>query len=150
MARFTKNQCQPRPVRAKCTTSWDSARNAGFLLRQLLELQLRHRAEQQEPAWHKRYAGRSGIEGTICEFAHGHGMRHCRYRGQPKAHLQHVLTALAVDVERLSRPAKARPHDHRQSSSSTSTSSASRAYVPGEPSTEKAATKIPDRVKLDQ
>ncbi|MFC8145614.1 hypothetical protein ACFUKV_28295 [Streptomyces paradoxus] len=23
-------------------------------------------------------------------------MRHCRYRGQPKAHLQHVLTAIAV------------------------------------------------------
>ena len=25
----------------------------------------------------KRYAVRSGIEGTICEFAHGHGMRRC-------------------------------------------------------------------------
>jgi hypothetical protein len=38
---------------------------------------------------------RSGIEGTVSEFAHGHGMRHCRYRGQPKAHLQRVLTAVA-------------------------------------------------------
>jgi hypothetical protein len=46
---------------------------------------------------------RSVIEGTVCEFAHGHGMRHCRYRGQPKAHLQHVLTAIAVNIERLSR-----------------------------------------------
>ncbi|MER5436953.1 transposase [Streptomyces sp. NPDC002588] len=36
------------------------------------------------------------------EFAHGHGMRHRRYRGQPKAHLQHVLTAIAVNIERLS------------------------------------------------
>jgi Predicted solute binding protein len=45
---------------------------------------------------------RSGIEGTVCEFARGHGMRHCRYRGQPKAHLQHVLTAIAVNIERLS------------------------------------------------
>jgi transposase len=103
VARFTKNQCQPCPVRAKCTTCRDSARNVGFPPRELLELQLRNRAEQQEPAWHKRYAVRSGIEGTICEFAHGHGMRHCRYRGQPKAHLQHVLTAIAVNVERLSR-----------------------------------------------
>ncbi|MFF4764430.1 transposase [Streptomyces sp. NPDC001292] len=42
------------------------------------------------------------MEGTINEFAHGHGMRHCRYRGQPKAHLQHVLTAIAVNIERLS------------------------------------------------
>jgi hypothetical protein len=25
------------------------------------------------------------VEGTINEFAHGHGMRRCRYRGQPKA-----------------------------------------------------------------
>jgi hypothetical protein len=31
-------------------------------------------------------------------------MRHCRYRGQPKAHLQHVLTAIAVNIERLSQP----------------------------------------------
>ncbi|WUV84926.1 transposase [Streptomyces sp. NBC_01476] len=29
-------------------------------------------------------------------------MRRCRYRGQPKAHLQHVLTAIAVNIERLS------------------------------------------------
>ncbi|GAA2612266.1 hypothetical protein GCM10010411_53750 [Actinomadura fulvescens] len=26
----------------------------------------------------------------------------CRYRGQPKAHPQHVFTAIAVNVERLS------------------------------------------------
>ncbi|OXM70283.1 transposase [Amycolatopsis vastitatis] len=103
VARFTKSQCQPCPVRAKCTTSRDSARNVGFPPRELLELQLRNRAERQEPAWRKRYAVRSGIEGTICEFAHGHGMRRCRYRGQPKTHLQHVLTAIAVNIERLSR-----------------------------------------------
>ncbi|MFJ8113591.1 transposase [Streptomyces sp. NPDC096132] len=113
---FTKSQCQPCPVRAKCTTSRDSARTVGFPPRELLELQLRNRAEQQEPDWHKRYAVRSGIEGTICEFAHGHGhgMRRCRSRGQAKAHLQHVLTALAVNIERLSRqswdgPAPPRP-----------------------------------------
>ncbi|MEU2629172.1 transposase [Kitasatospora sp. NPDC007106] len=72
-------------------------------------MQLRNRAEQQDPAWHKRYAVRSGIEGTINEFAHGHGMRHCRYRGQAKAHLQHVLTAVAVNIERLSRQSSEEP-----------------------------------------
>ena len=74
----------------------------GFPPRELHELQARNRAGQQDPAWHKRYAVRSGIEGTVCELAHGHGMRHCRYRGQPKARLQHVLTAIAVNAERLS------------------------------------------------
>ena len=103
VARFTKKQCQPCPARAACTTSGDGKRTVGFPPRELYDLQIRNRADQQDPAWHKRYAVRSGIEGTVCEFTRGHGMRHCRYRGQPKAHLQHVLTAIAVNIERLSR-----------------------------------------------
>lgn len=101
-ARFTRQQCQPCPARAVCTTSRDGARNVGFPPRELYDLQVRNRADQQDPAWHKRYAVRSGIEGTVNELAHGHGLRHCRYRGQPKAHLQHVLTAIAVNIDRLS------------------------------------------------
>jgi hypothetical protein len=136
VARFTKGQCQPRPARAACTTSGDGKRTVGFPPRELLELQVRNRADQQDPAWHKRYAVRSGIEGTVCEFAHGHDMRHCRYRGQPKAHLQHALTAIAVNIERLSQlpPATAQPRDHRRPSRSTSTSTTSSACAPGEPS----------------
>ena len=102
VARFTKGQCQPCPARAACTTSGDGKRTVGFPPRELYELQVRNRADQQDPAWHKRYAVRPGVEGTVCEFARGHGMRHCRYRGQPKAHLQHVLTAIAINIERLS------------------------------------------------
>ncbi|MGW1752424.1 transposase [Streptomyces sp. NPDC002092] len=63
--------------------------------------QLRVRAEQQTPEWKTRYAVRSGVESTVNEFAHGHGMRRCRYRGQGKVHAQHVLTAIAVNIERL-------------------------------------------------
>ena len=66
------------------------------------DLQVRARSEQQTPEWKARYAVRSRVEGTINEFAHGHGMRHCRYRGHRKAHIQHVLTAIAVNIERLS------------------------------------------------
>lgn len=74
----------------------------GFPPRELRDLQARVRSDLQTPEWKARYAVRSGVEGTINEFAHGHGMRRCRYRGQPKAHLQHVLTAIAVNIERLS------------------------------------------------
>ncbi|MFE4416001.1 IS1182 family transposase [Streptomyces sp. NPDC056821] len=102
VARFTKGQCRPCPVRAQCTTSRESARNVGFPPRELRDLQLRVRTEQQTPEWKARYAVRSGVEGTVNEFAHGHGMRRCRYRGQDKTHLQHVLTAIAVNIERLS------------------------------------------------
>jgi hypothetical protein len=51
--------------------------------RELYELQARNRTDHQDPAWHKRYAVRSGIEGTVCEFARGHGMRRCRYSQRP-------------------------------------------------------------------
>ena len=90
------------PRRAACTTSSNGKRAVGFPPRELHELQIRNRADQQDHAWHKRYAVRSGIGGTVCELVHGHGMRHCHYRGQPKAHLRDVLTAIAVNIERLS------------------------------------------------
>ncbi|WP_405682306.1 IS1182 family transposase [Streptomyces sp. NBC_01238] len=102
VARFTKGQCRPCPIRAQCTTSRESARNVGFPPRELRDLQLRVRTEQQTPEWKTRYAVRSGVEGTVNEFAHGHDMRRCRYRGQDKTHIQHVLTAIAVNIERLS------------------------------------------------
>jgi len=102
VARFTKGQCQPCPVRDTCNTSGDGKRTVGSRRRELYDLQARNRANQQDPAWHKRYAVRSDVEGTVCELARGHGMRHRRYLGQPKAHLQHVLTAIAVIIERLS------------------------------------------------
>lgn len=70
MARLTKSQCRPCPARAQCTTTADSARTVGFPPRELRDLQLRVRAEQQTPEWKARYAVRSGVEGTVNEFAH--------------------------------------------------------------------------------
>lgn len=108
VAQFTKSQCRPCPVRTRCTTTAGSARTVGFPPRELCDLQLRVRAEQQAPEWQSRYAVRSAVEGTINELAHGHGMRRCRYWGQQKAHVQHVFTAIAANIERLSR----RPEKH--------------------------------------
>jgi IS5 family transposase len=39
---------------------------------------------------------------TVNELANGHRMRRCRYHGLAKNHVQHVLTAIAVNIERLS------------------------------------------------
>lgn len=44
---------------------------------------------------------KAAIESTISEFVNGHGMRQCRYRSEEKAHVQHVLTAIAVNLERI-------------------------------------------------
>ncbi|MFI5821260.1 transposase [Streptomyces rishiriensis] len=115
VARCTKSQCRPCPVRSRCTSTVDSARTVGFPPRELRDLQLRVRTEQQTPQWKARYAVRSGVEGTVNEFAHGHSMRRCRYRGQGKAHVQHVLTAIVVNIERLSglSPTKEAPMPRR-------------------------------------
>ncbi|MEU6594717.1 transposase [Streptomyces sp. NPDC046881] len=112
VARLTKSQYRPCPARTQCTSTADSARTVGFPPRELRDLQLLVRAEQQTPEWKARYAVRSGVEGTVNEFAHGHGMRRCRYRGQGKVHVQYVLTAIAVNVERLGglSPAEEAPH----------------------------------------
>ncbi|WP_302186150.1 transposase [Streptomyces sp. ADI95-16] len=76
----------PLPARAQCTSTADSARTVGFPPQELRDLQLRVRTEQQTPEWKARHAVRSGVEGTVNEFAHAHGdgMRRCRYRGQER------------------------------------------------------------------
>ncbi|MFJ9180609.1 transposase [Streptomyces sp. NPDC102360] len=97
---FRPRQCDPCPVRASCTRG-RAARSVYFLPQHLHELQARNRADQQDPAWRKLYALRSGAEGTVAELALGHQARRCRYHGLPKTHVQHVLTAIAVNIERL-------------------------------------------------
>ena len=49
-----------------------------------------------------RYAARAGIEGTHEQANRLCGLRRCRYIGEAKAHLQHLLTAVALNVVRLS------------------------------------------------
>ena len=48
-----------------------------------------------------RYQRRAGIEATISQGVRAFGLRRSRYTGLEKTHLQHVLTALAINVVRL-------------------------------------------------
>ena len=43
---------------------------------------------------------RAGIEGTLSQGIRGFGLRHCRSIGLSKAHLQHIFTAIAMNVVR--------------------------------------------------
>ncbi|MFJ3846126.1 transposase [Streptomyces albidoflavus] len=88
------------PEQAKCTPG--PLRSLYFPTRRLHELQTKNRADQQDANWRRIYGQRSGAEGTIEEFADGDHGRRCRYRGLAKTHVHHVLTALAINVKRLS------------------------------------------------
>jgi transposase len=48
------------------------------------------------------YARRAGVEGTISQGVGSFGLRRARYRGAAKPHLQHVATAAAMNLSRVS------------------------------------------------
>jgi transposase len=95
-----KRLCDPCPSRASCTRS-SEGRTVNFPPRHLHELRASNHAQQADPDWLRAYGARSGVEGTIAELANGHRARHCRYHGHAKTHTQHILTAIAVNIERL-------------------------------------------------
>lgn len=45
--------------------------------------------------------GRAGIEGTLSEGIRAHGLRRARYVGLAKTHLQHLMTATAINFKRI-------------------------------------------------
>ncbi|WP_416986605.1 transposase [Streptomyces sp. T028] len=100
VVKFDARQCGRCPQRVACTPG--PFRSLYFPTHRLHELQAKNRADQQDTDWRRLYGLRSGAEGTIEEFVDRHRGRRCRYRGLAKTHVQHVLTALAINVERLS------------------------------------------------
>jgi transposase len=96
---FHPRDCGPCPVRATCTDS--KARGMSFHIREHHEALVQARAEQETEAWKERYKHRAGIEGTISQAVARCGMRRTRYTGLRKTHLQHVLTACAVNLIRI-------------------------------------------------
>ena len=59
------------------------------------------RQHQTTEAFKSRYAQRAGVEGTIAQGVRRCDLRQARYRGLAKTHLQHVLTAVAMNLMRL-------------------------------------------------
>ena len=51
--------------------------------------------------WRDRYGKRAGIEGTLSQAVRAFGLRRCRYLGLAKTKLQHVFTAIAINVVRV-------------------------------------------------
>jgi IS5 family transposase len=63
---------------------------------------LEHARTRQKTAEDKKeYALRAGVEGTISQAVGAFGLRRARYFGAVKTHLQHVLTATALNFVRL-------------------------------------------------
>ncbi|WP_204137732.1 IS1182 family transposase [Halomicronema sp. CCY15110] len=99
--KFSRTDCRLCPHRDLCTKGKSEPRS--LTLRPQAEheaIQAVRRAQLTEE-WKSRYNVRAGIEGTLSQGIRVFGMRRTRYIGLAKTHLQHLLTAAAMNVVRL-------------------------------------------------
>jgi transposase len=101
--KFAAGTCRPCPVRKQCTrsTSPKYGRQLTVPPRGVHHAQQTARATQNTTDWQARYALRAGVEGTIRQGVAVTGMRRARYRGLPKTRLEHVYSAVALNLIRL-------------------------------------------------
>jgi transposase len=59
------------------------------------------RQREQTEEFKQAYAKRAGVEGVHAQGVRRMGLRRSRYIGEPRTHLQHVVTATAMNVFRL-------------------------------------------------
>lgn len=98
---FLKGDCHACDTRQLCTQRAITPRVLIIRPQKQHETLQKSRQQQQTKAWQKQYNKRAGIEGTISQAVRGFGLRKCRYIGLTKTHLQHVLTASAINLVRL-------------------------------------------------
>ncbi|WP_406346781.1 IS1182 family transposase [Streptomyces sp. NBC_00648] len=100
---FPRKACRECADHLKCTgNAAGRGRHLILLPQPLQEIQNRARIEQKTLDWKARYAMRAGCEATVSETVHAHGLRHCRYHGLARTHVQHVLAAAGTNIIRLS------------------------------------------------
>jgi len=95
---FPKETCAGCPVRRDCTKSSTTGRVLHVRSQAAHEALQARRQEQETPAFRQDYQTRAGIEGTLSQAVRGMGMRRARYDGLHKTHLEHVLTAVAINL----------------------------------------------------
>lgn len=99
--RWSRNDCGHCDEAKRCTRSVPPQRHITVLPQAQYEALRDQRKLEQTAAFTDEYALRAGIEGTIFQTVRVHGLRQTRYIGTAKTHLAHLMTAAAVNVERL-------------------------------------------------
>lgn len=113
---FPKHACSACHARALCTKAKQAPRQLS------LHPQAQHEALSaarqrlgSEEGW-QLYARRAGIEGTLSQAVRAFGLRRTRYRGLAKTSLQHVATAVAMNVERVAAWLSGQPREKTRTS----------------------------------
>jgi transposase len=98
---FAKEVCAACPVRSDCTKSSTTGRVL-HVRPQAAHIALQARRQEQEtPAFRQAYQIRAGIEATLSQAVRGMGIRRARYDALHKTQVQHVVTAIAINLVRI-------------------------------------------------
>lgn len=98
---FARETCAGCPVRDACTKSLTTGRVLHLRPQAAHEALQERRREQQTEAFRKEYTKRAGIEATHSQGIRKMGLRRSRYDGLEKTHVQHVVTAVAINLVRI-------------------------------------------------
>lgn len=98
---FDRTTCQACPAQVRCTRSQTQGRCMQLRPQAQHEAIQHTRAARTTEDFIQRYNARMGIEGTISQAVRAFGARRSRYTGLAKTHLQMVVTAIAINLERF-------------------------------------------------
>ena len=103
MIKFAAQTCRPCPVRDQCTrsTSPRSAASSPSSPARSTRPSSPPAPPRPTPTGRPDYAARAGVEGTIHQAVAVTGIRRARYRGLAKTRLEHVFSAVALNLIRL-------------------------------------------------
>ena len=100
VVRFASAVCQACAQREQCTKATSEGRGLTFRPQAQYSALQGARQRQEGLEFKERYRRRAGIEGTISQGTRSFELRRTRYIGLKKTHLQHVLTASAINLTR--------------------------------------------------
>jgi Transposase DDE domain len=95
-------ECLPCRSRPLCTQATTEGREMTLRPREQHEALQEALQQEKTEEWKAANAVRAGGKETFSQGIRGFGLRNCRYIGLAKTRLQHVATAAAINVHRIS------------------------------------------------
>ena len=98
--RFHAGDCRACACRSACTRRKTEPRALTLLPQPEYEALRAARERQQTPAFQEVYARRAGVESTFAQGVRVSDLRHSRYTGLARTHLQQIIIAVALNLLR--------------------------------------------------
>lgn len=99
--RFAQKDCRACVARPACTRAKTEPRTLTVRTQVYHEALQAARRDQTTKEFKDSYADRAGIEGTLSQGVRAFDLRRSRYIGLARTHLQHILSAVAINVVRV-------------------------------------------------